>query len=63
MNNMLTAARVTSQFLYGTDTPPTGAAIVDQNLVGRTTAGTLPKLDTITFMTDGPGIKGTLPFK
>jgi hypothetical protein len=44
MNNMLTAAQVTSQFLYGTDTPPTGASLVDQNLVGRTTAGTLPKL-------------------
>lgn len=55
MNNMLTAAQVTSQFLYGTDTPPTGSALIDQNLVGRTTAGTLPKLDTITFMTDGPG--------
>ena len=43
---MLTAAQVTSQFLYGTDLPLTGAALVDQNLVGRTTAGR----------------KGTLPF-
>ena len=54
MTTLPTAAQITSLFLYGSDTPPTGGALASQNLPNHA-VGVLPDIDFKEFMETGPG--------